>query len=62
MIHNYSLSLLVGLRVNEGSSPYCTEDEIFEFWDGKTIRVPAFDRFRDMEELHAKERSKYMKV
>jgi hypothetical protein len=61
MIHNYSLSLLgAGLRVDEGTSPYCTEDELVKFWDGKTVTVPAFDIFRDVEELHAKHGRKYV--
>jgi hypothetical protein len=61
MVHNYSLSLHgAALQIDEGSSPYCTEDEVVKFWDGKT--VPAFDRFRDVEELHAKEGSKYVKA
>jgi hypothetical protein len=46
----------VGQAGNEGSSPYCTEEELVEFWDGRT--VPAFDRLQDVEELHAKRRSK----
>lgn len=62
MIHNYFLSLLgAGLRVDEGSSPYCTEDDLVKFWDGKTVTIHAFDRFRDLEELHGKEGRKYMK-
>jgi hypothetical protein len=53
---NILFGLGVGLRSKEVSSPYCTEDELADFWDGETI--PAFDRFQDMEELHAKGRGK----
>jgi hypothetical protein len=47
--------------VNEGDSPYCTEDELVTLWGGKMATILAFDRFRDVEELHAKERSEYTK-
>ncbi|PNF37733.1 hypothetical protein B7P43_G11459, partial [Cryptotermes secundus] len=55
LLVNPSGTKVMGLRVNEGSSPYCTEDELVKFWDGKSVTVPAFDRFRDVEELHGKE-------